>query len=389
MLKNIIFSYNNQIKLRIKGKNLFKFVRTLISNNIELLKIEYLNRNEMLIRVTENDYNKIKNIKTINEIETVELYGGLKLKGIININKYFFTVIFFGYILLVFLSNITMDVQVVHSNSGIRTLLIKELEERGIKKLSIKKGYDEIELIEKEILAKYKNKIEWLEIQEIGTKYIVKVEERKINTEIENNNYQHIVAKRSGIIKVIEANNGDIVRIVNEYVGKGAILISGAILRNGALVKNVKASGKVYAEVWYTTIVEYPLTYKEEYITGNNKTVYALKFLNHNISFFDFKPYKNKRIEEKILMKNIILPIQFVKQKQKELKVTDEVYSHEDALIRATNLARTKIEEKLQKGEKILREKNLSVSIEDNKIVVNIFFAVYQDIGVAQPFVVE
>ncbi len=384
-----LFNYNNRIKLKITGSNIKLFIRELNTNHIDLLRIEYPLPKTIYITIRDTDYEKILLLNTVYELEIIEIYGGIKLKKVLKNNRYIFITLLIGIYILLLLSNVIFGVQVMHSNSKIRALLIDELANRGIKRLAFKKSFDEIQKIEADILNKNKSKIEWLEIKAEGTKYIVRVEERKIEAKKENIKYQHIVARRNGIIKIIDASNGDIVRIVNEYVKKGDILISGAIIRNEKIIKNVKADGKVYAEVWYTTRVEYPLSYREEIKTGKTKQTYAITFLDHRWPLFDFNPFKDKKIKAINLVTLPLVPFKIVREQQEELKIINEKCTKEEALIRANRVARQKMEERLKENEKIISQQNLDVKIQNNKVIANIFFSIYENIGVGRPFVPE
>ena len=381
--------FSGKLKLKVTCRNIERFIKTLVANNINLLQIEYPKRNQLYIKVSDQDYEKIKMLNIKHDLEIIELYGGLKIKHLININRYVLIAIVIGYFVLLLLTNVIFEVQVIHTSSNIRKLIFDELTINGIKRLRFKKSFDELQLIEKNIINKHKDKIDWLEIEEIGTKYIIRVEERKIKKEIENIQYQHIVAERNGVIKKIEAKNGDIVRIINEYVEKGDIIISGIIKRGDMVIKNVKAIGAVYAEVWYNVRVEYPLTYREEKETGKTKIVYTFKFLNYRVPFFEFKPFRHKRIFEKIIFAHPFLPVKLAKEEQIELTIINETYTKEVALTKANKVARQKIEERLIEGEYIISERNLAVSIENDRVIANVFFAVYENIGVEQPFVVD
>ena len=83
------------------------------------------------------------------------------------------------------------------------------------------------------------------------------------------------------------------------------------------------------------------------------------------------------------------LPVKLAKEEQIELTIIDETYTKEVALTKANKVARQKIEERLIEGEYIISERNLAVSIENDRVIANVFFAVYENIGVEQPFVVD
>ena len=92
--------------------------------------------------------------------------------------------------ILYILSNIIFSVDIVYNNKEIVNLLNKELNNYNIKKYQLKKSYDNLEIIKKQILENNKDKLEWLEILESGTKYIVKVVERKQETKDNSYKYQ-------------------------------------------------------------------------------------------------------------------------------------------------------------------------------------------------------
>ena len=227
-------------------------------------------------------------------------------------------------------------------------------------------------------MNQYKDKIEWLEIENKGTKYIVKIEVRETKKEKEEEKIQDIVASKDGIIKKIIAENGVKVVDENDYVKKGDILISGDIKLNEEIKNSISAKGKVYAEVWYNVSVEYPYHYKEIKETGKIKNVFVLKFLNKNIEL-TFKKFNNKRIEEN----NIInyFPFSLVKQKQKEIEIIDEIYTNEEAIEKALEKASEQIRKKLRKDEYIICQKTLLINTKDSKIILDIFFSVYEQIG--------
>ena len=168
---------------------------------------------------------------------------------------------------------------------------------------------------------------------------------------------------------------------VNDYVKKGDTLISGDIKLNDELKGNISSDGKVYGEVWYNVKVEYPFHYKEIKETGNNKNIYVLKFLNKNIEL-SFNKFKDKKIEEKQIIN--YYPFSLVKQKQKEVEIIDDIYTEEEVIKKAEEKAKKQIEKNLQENEYIIYQKNLLINIKDSKIILDIFFSVYKDIGIVK-----
>jgi len=380
MKNNFINKLKSSIKINVKGKNIKNFIKKLINSKIEIIKLDYINRNEVNLIIYEKDYENILKQKTIYEIDMLDVYGFIKIKKNIKSNKFIIIFLIIGISIILFLSNTIFNVKVIHNNKEIRELLISELKKYGIKKGNFKKSYKKIEEIKKKILNDYKDKLQWLEIEESGTNYIIKVEERKINNENIDSLPRNVVAKKAGVIKNIVASNGVIIKNVNDYVNKGDIIITGEVKLNEEVKDVIPASGKVYAEVWYKTKVEYPYTYKETKYTGKKKEVFLIKFLNNKFNFFYFKKFKTSLNEEIVLIKDNIFPISFVKQIEKETVEIDEIYTYDEVIEKAVLRNKEKIKSKLKEDEKILSYKKLKIEAKKSTIVVEVFFSVYEDI---------
>lgn len=369
----------SKISLNIKGKNINRFIKRLRTKKIEILSLKYKNPNEADIIIYKKDYETVLKIKSIYDVTELDVFGFIKIKRKIKISKHLIVLTLIAFAIFLFFTHVIFDVEVIHSNKDIRNLLLNELKAEGIKKLSFKKSYNEISKIKEKILNKYPDKIEWLEIEENGTKYTVRVEERTIVKEDENNTPRNIVAGKDGVLKKVIAEKGDIVKDMNNYVKKGDMIINGELIFNEKVTGKVKAEGKAYAEVWYVTKTEYPFATYTETETGKTKEVYAIKFLNHTFEFTLHK-FKTKKIEEEDIVKHSLIPIKLVKQKQKETKVTDQILTVEEAINKAKEKAENDIKKNLSKDEYIIRSKYLKSTVKESIVEVEMFFAVYEDI---------
>jgi len=376
---NFLDKFKSRIKLNIKGKNIERFIKRLIFNKIEMLKISYPSRNEVNIIVYKSDYDKILELKSIYEVNEIDVYGLIRIKKTLNLYKYLLISIVLAICLIIFLSNVIFDIEVIHTDSSVRKFLINELENYGISKYKFKKSFREIQDIKNQILEKYKDRIEWLEIEESGTTYIVRIEERIIIDNNKTNTPQNVIAKKSGVIKKIYASSGQVLKELNTFVSKGEVVISGNIYLNEVLKDTIKADGTIYAEVWYNVTVEYPYIYSEIKYTGNTKKVYALKLFDKYIEFTTNK-FKEKNSEDKIILGHNILPISFVLQEQKEIVTISSILTEEEAISKAINEAKIKMDEKLKEDESIIDYKILKTSVKEDKIVLDVFFTVLENI---------
>ena len=385
MKNKIIYDLKSKIKLNIKGKNINRFILRLHKNKIQILKCNYINKNEINIIIYEKDYQKIEELKTIYNIEKINTYGLIKIKKKININKYIIISIILGIIILKILTSFIFQIEIIDNDAKTKEFIKQELKNYGIKEKTLKKSYKEIQKIKEEILNKYRDKIEWIEIETKGIKYIIRIEKRIIKQETEKKQNQDIISKKEAIIKKISATNGQIQKEINSYVKKGETIISGNIYDNETIKNTVPAEGIVFGETWYETKITYPFVYQETKETNNKKEVYVIKFLNKNIELFNKNKYKTKKIQEKTLLKNNLLPIQLVKQNQTETIEIEQILTIEEAIKKAEEKALDEIKKNLKEDEYIIDYKVLNTNIKQNELELNIFFTVYENITDYKP----
>lgn len=369
----------NLIILKISGKNIKNFINKLSKNKINVYNIKYINKDEIIITIDALNYQLLLQNKSIYKIDIINYKGITKIKKTLKKNILLIISLFLSLFTIIFLSNIIFEVKVIYEEENIRKLLINELRLYDIDKYKFVKSFKEVEKVKKQIMNKYKDKIEWLEINKVGTTYEVRLELRKIENQEQEKETYNIVAKKDAIIKKIEASKGEKVKNINDYVKKGDTIISSNITLNENIKGTTKAKGIVYGEVWYQVEASYPFVYKEEKVTGKTKTVYGINFLNKNYTL-DFKPYKNKKIENINIITNQFIPLALIKQKQQEVNIIDEIITEEEALNKAIDLAKKRIEEDLTNLEYIISSKVLSTKVKDSKIECVVFFTVYEDI---------
>ncbi|MGI6329835.1 MAG: sporulation protein YqfD [Bacilli bacterium] len=384
-MNNFFFNLiSDIIQLKIKDRHFEHFLSVLYKHNIPLIKVQIPKKKVFFIKIYEKDLIKIEKLLGLRGVEVVDYHGKLRLKRWFLKHRLFLFLVFCGYLFLLVLTNIIFEIEVIHSQAEIRNLINQELFINNLKKGSLKPNYKQLEKIEKKILSKHKDKIEWLEIIERGTKYIIRVEERKIITKEEEYIYQDIIASKDALILEVEAEQGEIVKEKNDYVKKGEIVIRGTIEQGGRITDFISAKGRIYGEVWYNINVEFPLRQIEEIETSKRKTVYSLKFLRFRWPFFDFKPFKYKRVEEKILLIHRLIPFKIVKEKHYQIKRTDSFYDEASALIKALELVNQKMKSNLKDDESIISSQLLNQFKDEEKIYLKMFFKVYENITAYQ-----
>lgn len=380
MKEKLFRIFSSNIKIRISGRNINNFIRRIINNNINIVRLIPRGYKEVDLIIDYNDLEKIEKYKTIYDVKIVRYYGKLHVIKFLKKNRFILLFLLIGSILIYILSNMIFSIEVIHSNSEIIKLVTSELDKHGIKKYSFAKDYNTLEKIEKEILNDNKDSLEWMEIIRNGTKYTIRVEERIINREDDDSKNYDIVSSKNAVIRSIEAESGEKIKDINTYVKKGETIISAYITTPSEEKILSTARGKVIGEVWYTIDINYPYYHHEVKYTGNKKKVLVFNFINKRISLFDFKKYKTFDKNIKSIFDNNVTPISLNYEYQYETEVIDDIYTKEEAKNRAVETAKEKL---LLKYSNIKEVKDVTIVNEisnDEQLNLTLFVKAYEDI---------
>ena len=368
---------NDRVKIKIKVQDPEYFIKNLARNNIELYWISKKEK-ELELIIKKEDYKKLLKNKTIRNAKIIEYYGLSKIKNRVKKYGLLFLFLLSGILLNIVLSNIILKVEVETPNQELKEQVIKDLKELGIKPFHWKVSYQKREEIKEKILDQEKNRIEWLEIEEKGTKYQIKVEEKKQNLEEENCTSRNIVARKNAVITKIESSSGEIIKKKQDYVTKGEILISGFIHNKETVVSKKCAIGKVYGETWYKVTVEIPKEITKEKKT--KKKTWAIHFQLPKKEIIFPNKYEEYEKNEYNIIESKIFPVKIGLLYLEEKKVEEKKYTINNVDEKAIREANKKLEEKLNRTPTILRKNVLKKTTKNSKIIVEVFFAIEEDI---------
>lgn len=368
---------NHYLQVEVATSIPLKTIKFLSSLNINLYEVK-ISSNKLILKITIEDYNRLKKLINCQKIKDYSLKERIK--------KLFQNTIFL-YIAMIFLfsvficTNLTAKIIVIHSNPELRNLLTKELASYNIKSLSFKKNYQKIQTIKKEILHKYQEQLEWLEIFREGMNYVVKVQDRIITNIEPMPNYCDVIAKKDGIIKRIVPINGETITDLNKYVREGDTLITGKIIANEEMKTTTCAQGLIYAETWYQISISMP---KEEIIKSyTDKKRYNLFIESNNFSWKIFR----SRLDKFDTTNNLLLKIGDYKlylQQEQEYEIKKENLTDKEIISKINEEINLKLKTKLKEDYKILSQKVLKKSINDSTIYMEVFVTVEEQIGMTK-----
>lgn len=366
----------NKIKIEVTDVN-NKLQNYLIRNHIKYSSLNK-NKNKVTFICEYNSYVKInKRFKT----RILKYYGRKNLHYKIKKHKYALIAALISIYILLLLTNTIFNVKVNTKDKKLEKELITLLERYNIKKYKKKKTFKEITQIKQLILEEYKNKLEWIEIENYGTKYIINIT-KKITKNNDNNFYPtNIVATKDGIIKHINSISGTKVKNVGDYVKKGEVIISGIITKNDEIKDLITSKGEVYAETWYKVDITVPYNYIEYVKTNKIIKRYYLEMFGYEFTLTGKYDKANIISEKKLLLDKPYLFFKLYKETKYLYEYKNYSLTKEESYKEALKRADLKIKNILDNKEYIISKKVLKKSPFRSKMYVEVFYKVYENIA--------
>lgn len=376
---------NKIIWVRSKCSDYYRFISKVQYLNINILDIKYEN-NYVYLKIDNKYLEKLKKYLVSYKFRVVNVTGIYKVIELLKKNYIFVICLFIGVILFLVFSNMIVKINIIHENKEIREIIANELDEYGIKVLSFKKSYDELDEIRQEILDKYPDKLDWMEFDVDGQVINVRVEERIITDTSKSDKVCDLVATKSGVINDILVSEGEVKVNINDYVREGDILVSGVITYNEEDKRYTCASGRVYATTWYTASVSIPLEYYEYEETGNKKYNIVWEVDGNKKSIL-----KNRFTNFNSSLKNIfhIFDFNLYLETQNETEKIVKTYTEEEAINVGINKAISSIEITLGEFDEIIDEKVLKKYVNNSTMDMEVFIIVKELISTEKEVVIE
>lgn len=374
----------NSLLISISDKE--NYLKVLVSKNIYYRNL--VHKGDLIYLVVNiNDLDILK--KEFLSLNVVKYYGKKRIKYFLKEHYIFILSFLFSYIVLVILSNVIFDVEVVTNNNKLKDKIYLYLKDYGIEKYKFVKKSSELDNIKEKILKDNKDDLEWIEITRSGTKYTVNLTERIINNEVENNKVSDIVAKKDALITHLTIKRGSALKEVNELVHKGEVIITGNILKDEKIVDTVRAEGSVYGEVWYTVNVSVPYKHTEYFKTGEVVNHIYLDVFGKKFTLIGHYVTENAISEETVLVNKPYLPFKVIRE-SKELYTYKSVnLNKEETFEECLKRGDKSILNKLDTSEHIIERKVLKKEEFSSKIEVELFYRVYENISEEKEITLE
>lgn len=370
----------NYYWVSIKGKNTKYFLNTLFKQKIKIENIKY-KKDEILVKVSYEEYRKILKIKTSCSVNIVQISGSKRIKQLYQKYKISLVIFVISVFFIIVMSHIVLYINIESDNKVLSDLVEKELFSNNITLYSYRKSHSKLDKISSNIKNNNLDTIEWIELEQKGVFLNVRIIPR-VNTQIKSNTkYQDIVASKDGYIRKIDSKNGQLLKNIDDYVKKGEVIISGNIFRNEKPVGKVKATGSVYAEVWYIVRLNKNIYYNSVIPKERGKIGFSISINNKDIKLL-YLPWKVTSSKTINLFSDKNFTFSFNKSKSYYLK--NKKYDVKELQKILELRAKQEISKTLENDEYIILQKTLKKYIKNDKMYIEVFFKCYEDIAEAK-----
>ncbi|RBP45499.1 sporulation protein YqfD [Garciella nitratireducens] len=398
--------FKGYVTIKIEGFALEKFLNLLVREEIFVWDIIRQSNTCIYLKVNKKDFPKLKSIlkKVSCRIEIVDKKG---LPFILNkIKKRKFLVLggLLAIICVFFFTSFIWTINIIGNKRISDDILLKQLQQLGVKKGEWKYKFNE-EKLENELIFANPD-LNYVKINFIGTKVQVEIVEREVlppeqNMDIPTN----VIAERDGIIHNIFSYGGEPVVKEGDLVKKGDLLISGEILnkeftkeneeteeiKSEETTRKVHAWGDVYAKTWYELEVIVPTKIKQEKQEKNEKNkVEQRSIILGKIEFTPRKkdiPYKKyDKIEKStpiIDWKGFEIPI-YIKNTVYYPTIEKKELTQKEIKKEALKIARKNIEKKRNQKIDIINNRMEIINKDENYAKIQMFVEAIEQIGKIQ-----
>ncbi len=353
--------------ITIKGANFPNLLDELKKTNLKLNNIKKLSSCELELTVKAKHKPKIiaiLNDKCYTIISQKDSQQKQFLKPLRNIS--IIVGIIFGFLLNVFATFFIWNIKLVGDES-LKQEIFSSLKNCGIKKGTLKHNLSFAKI--KKAIYEGSNNISLVSSSIKGTTLFISYTKRTppILEFCENEN---IIAKNDGMIASIIATSGTPMVKLGDYVKKGQVLVSSVQKEDGT---QEKARGQVFAYVWKSATVQYPLNTILWARTNNFCTNHKVMFQNSVLFETNNScSFEKSEIETRTTyLTNKVLPIKIVYTTEFELSAIETTQNFDENKEKVISEARMLCWEQIDGDERILEEKT------EINFVSNIYFVTH------------
>lgn len=384
--------YSGIVSVKITGKGIERFINKLIRSGISVWNVKRHGAETVILFMKLTDVKKLR-LAARNSGCSISFQQRIGFpflfKQLLRNSGIFVGAVLFLFIIL-FLSNMVWRVEISGANPATEYKIYKQLDKMGIKTGKLQFFIDDVETIQRKLTNNIQA-LTWVGVELKGTTFHLQVVEKKEPEQPKVVGPQNLVAKKEAIITYVFVEKGKQMVSRHDHVLPGQLLVSGVYGKEGE-TKLVSAKGEILGETWFKSSVELPLKSTFQVFNGNEKRKYFIKVGNASIPIWGygktrFSEYETDVTNHRIRFLKWELPISFISSTLREKEQVTRIYSNEEAVKMAKEIARKDIKSKLTEDATIKGENVLHQAIENGKVTLSLHFQIIENIVESQPII--
>lgn len=371
------------VKINAKGKNLYRFINEIHCGHIYCFK-QYVKNQVFYAEIYRHDLKKVTELAEKCHIELTHYEYETLSKKIIQYRKRFGLLL--GALVVTaatwYFSNIVMTIE-IQGNVNIRDdVILSALEEMDIKRGTF---IDDINFswCEKELRVMIDG-ISWAGIRHTGNRVVVEVTEIVETPEMLHERMPcNVIADKAAQITSTSVYDGQLMRIVGDYVMPGDMLISGVIEDLTGHVTQHHAMGVITGIYEDTVVFTEDRKSRRYWTTGETANEKYLQLFNLKIPLFIGSNHYSSSYEEESERHFVVfgkeIPIGIFRKRITETELTEKEYTDEELEERIMEKIYL-YEKNFLSNEKIL-DRELSSEMTENALTYTVKYTLEGEIG--------
>lgn len=389
ILTSFILGYVN---IQIEGFFIERFINTCISKGILLWDMQRDRTTILKCNISIKNFRKVVKIakQTKCRMKIIRKKGLPFIFNKYRKRKVFAIACMVVIFVLMCLSNFVWNIEVIGTEKINEQEIIEILKNDGLDVGKLKNKVNKQEIINKIRLERAD--IAWVGIEIKGTNAIVKIVEAEEKPQIINKDeYCNIVAKKSGVIAKVSAQNGIPAVKEGDEISANDILINGWIEGKYTGIRYLHAEGEVLAKIKYSNKLKIYYNQTKTNQNGNKEKKYSIKLNNFQINFYKtlskFEKYDTIRKDNKIrIFNDYYLPIEIIKNENFELEEHQISYTQEEAKNIGIQENKRILDEQITDTANIVEE-YINTNENEEYIEVEVVYEVLESIGAKEKIV--
>lgn len=384
--------FTGYVKVKAIGKGTERLINQLTRQGVTIWNVKRVGNEVLVFYMEISDISKLRQIIRKSDCKVTFVKGtGLPFLWKRTLKNSGFLVGLFAFLCCIFiLSNMVWGIEIKNAKPATEHKIRKELDQMGVKIGRLQFQMDDVDTIQRKLSDKIQE-LTWIGVELKGTTFHFQVVEKQQPKKIEVTSPQNLVAKKKAIITHMFVEKGKSVVKVNDYVGKGQLLVSGFVGSEDK-PKITSAQGIIKGQTWYKATVEVPLKTKFSVFNGDEQTRYNLNVWKISLPIWGFTKPKYSNYEEDITVRPLYflqwqLPFYLQERTWRSKEDSVRVYTKNEAVEEGMKMARSHLEKQLEDDADIIGEKILHERVDNGKVELSIHYQVIEDIATGQPII--